>query len=314
MRLSGAQKVEEAGKIADYKALRYARQLLESEPEYLAASDTVKESMMKTKMLDTMEKRSAVLIAMFSLLLYTLSYSSSPTSSRRIKGQDTMSKLAAFKAQDARALRTANEGPTPRATIPRFLEENGYVPARPVPQNQLSDPIAPDTVKVHDLTAHFGTTFSKTNTSPNARDTKPSVMHAPFANMTPEPMESIETDPTRETAPTRNGVDSLYNMGGSASYTNNDSSGYGVQSMRANDISDKHQVNMLDRRLSHLENVVRAMQNVLVPAMEDRLTTVETSLEKLKSKVGEGCEAEVAKMREVFGGMRETMARVGNFL
>lgn len=225
-----------------------------------------------------------------------------------------MSKLAAFKARDARALRTANAGPTPRATIPQFLEENGYVPARPVPQNQPSDHIAPDTIEDHDLTAHFGSNFAMTSTSSNGRDTKPPVIHAPFANMTPEPMESIETDPTREAALVRNGIDSVHNMGGTASYMNNDSSSYGAQSMRADDISDKHRVNMLDGRLSHLENVVRAMQNVSVPDMENRLTTMENTLEKLQSKVGEGCEAEVAKMREVFGGMREIMARVGNFL
>lgn len=225
-----------------------------------------------------------------------------------------MSKLAAFKARDARALRTANAGPTPRATIPRFLEENGYVPARPVPENQPLEPIAPDAVKDHDLTAHFGSNFLITSTSSNGRDTKTPVVHAPFANMTPEPMELIETDPTCETAPLRNGVDSVHNMGGGALDTNNSHFGYEMQDMRANHIPDKNQVNLLDGRLSHLENVVRAMQNVLVPAMENRLTTLETALEKLKSKVGEGCEAEVAKMREVFGGMRETMARVGDFL
>lgn len=314
MRLSGARKVEEAGKIADYKALRYARQLLESEQEYLAASDTVKGAMMKTRMLETMEKRSVFSFAGFLLFVYTLNYSLFPTSPRRIKGQDTMSKLAAFKARDARVLRAATAGPTPRATIPQFLEENGYVPARPVLQNQPSELVSPDAVKNHDLTAHFGSNFSMATTSRNARDTRTPVIHAPFANMTPEPMESSETNPTRENVPRRNGGDSVHSMGGSALDTNDIHSGWGIQDMRANHISDNNQVNMLDGRLSHLENVVRAMQNVLVPSMEDRLTTMETALEKLKSKVGEGCEAEVAKMREVFGGMRETMARVGNFL
>lgn len=309
MGLSGARKVEEAGKIADYKALRYARQLLESEQEYLAASDTVKEAMMKTRMCDTMEKRSVFSSAMVLVLLYPLTYLSVQISSRRIKGQDTMSKLAAFKARDARALRTANAGPTPRAAIPQFLEENGYVPLRPVPPNQPCDPIAPDTIEDHNLTAHFGSNFAMTNTSSNGRDTKPPVLHAPFANMTPEPMESSEAGPSHETVPVRNEVWSEQVVGGSAFGMNSNPSGYGMQHP-----PDKNQVNMLDGRLSHLENVVRAMQNVLVPTMEDRLTKMETSLEKLKSKVGDGCEAEVAKMREVFGGMRDTMARVGNFL
>lgn len=59
MSLTGAQKVEEAGKTADYKALRHARKVLEADPEYLAASGTARGAMLKRRMRDTMEKRYA---------------------------------------------------------------------------------------------------------------------------------------------------------------------------------------------------------------------------------------------------------------
>lgn len=221
-----------------------------------------------------------------------------------------MSKLAAFHARDARAVRAANAGPTPRAIIPQFLEDNGYVPHRLDPQGQLSGSIAPDTMRPgnQEFTPHFTSDFCTTRTSPNGCDAKPPVSHALFANMTPEPMESIEAGPSNETVAMLNNVAGVNRVEDSVLATHNNNKNFGSNNPQ------QHDVNMLHGRLSHLENVVQAMQNVLVPDVKNRLTTVETALEGLKSKVGEGCEAEVAKMREVFGGMRETMARVGNFL
>lgn len=217
-----------------------------------------------------------------------------------------MSKLAAFHARDAHAVRAAKAGPTPRATIPQFLEENGYVPPRAGPQTHIPDSLVPDNIKDQDFNHHFSSEFMTTRTPPNGRDAKTPVRHALFANMTPEPVESIEADPNNDSAAMLNNFDCGDITGDNVMNAHNTNFGP--------EISQQHDGHMLHRRLSHLENVVRAMQNILVPDLKDRLTTVEAALEEVKSKVGEGCEAEVAKMREVFGGMRETMARVGNFL
>lgn len=57
MGLHGAEKIEDAAKTADYKAMIYARKVVQAKPEYQAASEKEKSVMLERAMLDTMEKR-----------------------------------------------------------------------------------------------------------------------------------------------------------------------------------------------------------------------------------------------------------------
>ncbi|ROV98669.1 hypothetical protein VMCG_06752 [Cytospora schulzeri] len=104
MNLNGAQKVEDAARTADYKAMIYARKVIQAKAEYKAASDSEKSAMLEKAMQDTMAKRCA-------------------------RGQDTMSKLAAFNAGMYQH-RSSTTGPQTRVPISAFLENNGFVPSR----------------------------------------------------------------------------------------------------------------------------------------------------------------------------------------
>lgn len=57
MSLTGAKKVEDAARTADYKAMLYARKTVQSKPSYTVASDSEKSTMLEEAMRDTMEKR-----------------------------------------------------------------------------------------------------------------------------------------------------------------------------------------------------------------------------------------------------------------
>lgn len=57
MNLNGAQKVEDAARTADYKAMIYARKVIQAKQEYKAASDSEKSAMLEKAMRDTMVKR-----------------------------------------------------------------------------------------------------------------------------------------------------------------------------------------------------------------------------------------------------------------
>ncbi|KAI3391884.1 hypothetical protein diail_6652 [Diaporthe ilicicola] len=105
MGLTGAKKVEDDGRTADDKALRHACNVVKLKPEYVRASESEKKAMMDQAMRDTMEKR-------------------------RARGQDTISKMAAFNAGAYRN-RDGAAGPKTRAAIPAFLVDNGWVPPRP---------------------------------------------------------------------------------------------------------------------------------------------------------------------------------------
>lgn len=57
MSLNGAKKVEDAARTADYKAMIYARKVIQVKPEYKAATDGEKSAMLEKAMRDTMAKR-----------------------------------------------------------------------------------------------------------------------------------------------------------------------------------------------------------------------------------------------------------------
>lgn len=57
MNLSGAKKVEDAARTADYKAMYYARKVIQAKPSFQAALYADKVSMLERAMRETMEKR-----------------------------------------------------------------------------------------------------------------------------------------------------------------------------------------------------------------------------------------------------------------
>lgn len=57
MKLDGADKVEDAAKTADYKAMVYARKVVQSKPEYKSANASERSDMLEKAMHETMEKR-----------------------------------------------------------------------------------------------------------------------------------------------------------------------------------------------------------------------------------------------------------------
>lgn len=57
MSLTGADKVQEAARTADYKAMIYARKAVQMKPSYAGASEAEKSIMLEEAMRDTMEKR-----------------------------------------------------------------------------------------------------------------------------------------------------------------------------------------------------------------------------------------------------------------
>ena len=57
MNLSAAQKVEEAAKLADYKAMLHSRKIVKQDPEFAHASESEKATMLEAAMRQTMEKR-----------------------------------------------------------------------------------------------------------------------------------------------------------------------------------------------------------------------------------------------------------------
>lgn len=67
-------------------------------------------------------------------------------------------------------------------------------------------------------------------------------------------------------------------------------------------------------RVSQLEGVVHALQNTALGKIVDRVSELEEIVDDLKSKVGSGCDAEVAKIREVMGGLKTALDKVGGFV
>lgn len=57
MSLRGVKKIEDAARTADYKAMCYIRNIVKAKPDFLAAPDDVKVSMLEQAMRNAMEKR-----------------------------------------------------------------------------------------------------------------------------------------------------------------------------------------------------------------------------------------------------------------
>lgn len=156
----------------------------------------------------------------------------------------------------------------------------------------------------------------RSTTSP--RDAKPACTPGPFSNMTPEPglMPSIERDSKEDgqVAALRYEVSQLRSMfqnsiGNVSLIGDND-----IYEVRGGPGAGNNPATDLHQRVGQLEGMVHAIQNVSLVIFNERVVALETIVDQLNEKVGNGCDAEVAKMREVFGSLREAMTRVGNFL
>lgn len=66
MSLTGAQKHEDAARTADYKAMIYARKVVQEKPEYLAAPEAERTALLERAMREAMEKRQVFLFFPFS--------------------------------------------------------------------------------------------------------------------------------------------------------------------------------------------------------------------------------------------------------
>lgn len=224
-----------------------------------------------------------------------------------------MSKLAAYHAEDPRVLDAGVTGRQPQVPIGPFLEKHGFVPARGDCQSQDADPVTllNNSTHSHQTEGHSPASCpgmggpGKSSTS--NRDSKMSDSTAPFTDMTPESLNSIELDPSDEMAALHNKASHPRNLCQSVMSSNNQLGEYELG-------AEKNCVAKLDERLSHLEGVVQAIQCVSAPAVVDRVAAVEGAMKELRMKLGEGCDGEVAKMREAFGSLREALARMGNFL
>lgn len=77
---------------------------------------------------------------------------------------------------------------------------------------------------------------------------------------------------------------------------------------------EKNRMQELEVKVNQLEGVVHALQNTSLGSIVDRVNNLEIIVEQLNAKVGGGCDAEIAKMREVMGGLKNLMDNVGGFV
>ncbi|KAK7699555.1 hypothetical protein SLS64_011508 [Diaporthe eres] len=283
MNVDGVKKVEDAARTADYKAMLYARKIVQQKPSYATASELEKSTMLEEAMRDTMEKR-------------------------RARGQDTMSKMAAFRAGTYRD-RDSYTGPQTRVPISAFLQDNGFVPSRPsrAPQ-QRGATAGPSNLNL----------ANGLPTPAGGHGVKGSDTPGPFA-MSPEPMlASIEGDVTMTDTNESLGrlqieVGHLRTICQNALASNNNIRELDLRNVQAEMGIEKNHVQNLEVRVNQLEGVVHALQNTSLGNIIDRVNELEGIVEDLKNKVGSGCDAEVAKMREVMGSLKGALDKVGGF-
>lgn len=238
-----------------------------------------------------------------------------------------MSKMAAFRAGTYRD-RDSFTGPQTRVPISAFLEDNGFVPSRPrAPQRgATAGPSTPnlasqgplgaigrDSAPVADM--GMGSAFAGANGLPT-----PASGQSFKTNMTPEPMlASIEGDVPMADATESLGrlqieVGHLRTMCQSALASNTNIHEYDLRNIQAEMGIQKADVRDLGGRVSQLEGMVHALQNTSLGGLVDRVNELEGLVEDLRSKVGSGCDAEVAKMREVMGALKSGLDKVGGFV
>lgn len=206
-----------------------------------------------------------------------------------------MSKMAAYNAGTYRIT-----GHQTRVPIAAFLEDNGFVPSRhaggaqqrgvtpgpsPASQGSPAAGVVDDEGRSEGVKASVSPEGIKASMSPEG--VKASSTPGPSANMSPEPiLPSIEGDILMG-----DGEESLAGL-----------------------YAEESRVQDLQVRVSQLEGVVYTLQNRALGDIVDRVNELEKVVEDLKSKVGSGCHGEVAKMRDVMGGLKTALDKVGGFV
>lgn len=239
-----------------------------------------------------------------------------------------MSKMAAFRAGTYRD-RDSTTGPQTRVPISAFLQDNGFVPSRPSRAPQRGS-----TAEGSGLGGSGGGAFSGANGLPNIDNPfesqdrpspiaiKSSATPGPFANMSPEPamLASVEGDVPMADANERANERIQMEMGHlrtlcqNAVASNNSIRELDLGNVQAQMGMDRNRVQDLAVRVSQMEGMMNAMQNTSLGNIVERVNELEKAVEDLKNKVGSGCEAEVAKMREVMGGLKNALDKVGGFV
>ncbi|KAG8161015.1 hypothetical protein KVR01_009279 [Diaporthe batatas] len=326
MSQSTAESVETAAKQADYKAMLNTRKNVQKDPAFALATESQKSAMFKMAMRETMERR-------------------------RSRGQDTVSKMAAFRAGQYRG-----SGFQTLVPIADFLRNKGWVPSDPTGAQQRDaalggssslrgapvagmeggdSPLAdaygmPSAPGRHGFVAHGYPT-----SVPLRRDqrdvnpveghhlsspARPSIKPAPeaFASMSPEPMlATIEGDVSANDI-----GDSMTRLQTEMGYLRTICDNVASNNAHVRDEFgrieaemglEKGRVDNQEARMTRLENVVHALQNTSLSAIVDKMNELENAVEELKAKVGGGCDAEIANMREVMGGLKNLLDRVGGF-
>lgn len=148
-------------------------------------------------------------------------------------------------------------------------------------------------------------------------DSKPARASAPLGDMIPEAgvMPSVEGDGSEDghIIALRKEVAQLRSMiqSGLASNSIHD---FEVRDGNGGSDAESTRTRNLNQRVCQLEGIVHALQNVSMTTIEARVKDLERIADQLQYKLGDGCEAEVGKMREVFGSLRGALEKVGNFL
>lgn len=256
-----------------------------------------------------------------------------------------MSKLAAYKAGDLQVA-AGTKGPRTRVPISSFLQDGGYIPlpasqaaravnGEAVSENGIDDSYSPTPNALmsgtedgsapaefpvdappHRGLASLGSSKSAhEKNQPRIKTSGSPATEAPAEPMDPEAdiMPSIERDDNTEDAveALRQDVDEIRNMCYELHTANQRQQN--LELLRGGNVRD-NRVDDLNRRTSQLEGLLSAVQNTAIPQIADRVNQLENMIVELQERVGNGCEAEVANMREVFGSLREGLQSLGGFL
>lgn len=220
-----------------------------------------------------------------------------------------MSKMAAFRAGTYRD-RDGFTGPQTRVPISAFLEDNGFVPSRPSRAPQRGATAGP---------SNSGHLANGLPGPAGGQSVKASLTPAPFANMTPEPLlASIEgdipmADDNESLRRLQIEMGHLRTMCQNALASNNNIRELDLRNIQAEMGIEKGHMRDMEVRISQMEGKVHALENTSMGNLVDRVNELETIVEDLSNKVGSGCDAEVAKMREVMGALKSGLDKVGGF-
>lgn len=258
-----------------------------------------------------------------------------------------MSKMAAYRVGNYRGA----VGPQTRVPIANYLRDNGWVPSDPTGAHQRgaaargrsSEGAAP-VADMEGVDSPFAGPFGMPSTPagqvflPNGHpasasfrrdrrivnpiDAQPLYSPTPLrikpnpdapSTMSPEPvLSTIEGD-----VPMADAGESLTRLQNEMSYlrTTCDTHVRDAELRRVEEEMDREKSRRhdLEVKVNQMEGVLYAMENTSLTTIVKRVGDLEDAVAKLQAKVGSGCDAEVANMREVMGGLKSLLDNVGGF-